>query len=353
MDLPEPFASVGVNMRTNFTGLPSLIIPKDGLIDRQSIMNQLIDLFPDRCPFLTSETGIDWKFELRCWEDKRWYVDPQVFSVAKKLWGLDSNGISSFYQIEYLGEIDFVFSLFHSWALVAAVHATQRYNYIPFSYVIHIDAHNDLMPLALSRSGISPQVDDTIFSVAVNLLDPLSIIDAINRGIISKGNFLTAYVLGAPSCKVIHVKEDVVAKELWLSEKNALFSLSQMVFKGTELAIQHQPTVSGWRFRQVNRLPQNLPTYPETRVWVDIDLDAFCNRYDGDSDRSNLLGNSYEKYSMLEKIDRFLDQLSKASWLSFVKAVSVAASPGFFPSEYWEYAVPKVQQGVRELVCKM
>src|SRR5262249_20668974 len=88
-------------------------------------------------------------------------------------------------------------------------------------------------------------------------------------------------------------------------------------------------------------------------VWLDIDLDAFCNRFDGDSSRRDIAPTETEAQEVTTRIDEFLGRLRAATWKEQVRAVSVAASPGFFPSEYWNTAVPQWLDGFRKIVCSV
>ena len=103
-----------------------------------------------------------------------------------------------------------------------------------------------------------------------------------------------------------------------------------------------------WRWQEAPLLPLGLDDCQS--VWLDVDLDAFCNRYDGDSDRAHILSTESERLILRQRMDRFLDRLSNASWKSRGDAVSIAASPGFFPSEYWDEAIPKITDGVADIV---
>ena len=83
-------------------------------------------------------------------------------------------------------------------------------------------------------------------------------------------------------------------------------------------------------------------------MWLDVDLDAFCNRFDGDSDRRDRGVSPTEVATMHRRIASFFAELCAASWRDRIEAVSVAASPGFFPSEHWETVIPTVYDGLAE-----
>ena len=62
-----------------------------------------------------------------------------------------------------------------------------------FTHIVHVDDHDDLMPPLLKRdvSGLIDPVAQRI----VDLYKVDSVNAAIDRGVISKGSFLAAYVL--------------------------------------------------------------------------------------------------------------------------------------------------------------
>ena len=86
------------------------------------------------------------------------------------------------------------------------------------------------------------------------------------------------------------------------------------------------------------------------QIWLDVDLDAFCNRFDGDSDNRQKRGSIDELNATIKRGGEFLENLSQADWLEDIAAVSVAASPGFFPSEYWDTVIPVVCDGIMKLL---
>ena len=330
---------------------PFIKIPRVTATDANAAMDQLFELFHDHYPYIISEDKNSWKFGL-CWPTSlQWYVDTNVESVAFKLFGLHLESIAPFYQMRKIGKVDFLFSMFHSRALIAASYSTQRHKGISFTHIIHIDDHTDLMPPLLHFDGSLGKLFDPLFMHQVDIMIPESIKAAIDLGLISKGSFLTSYLLMSPPGRLIHVCETLKEKECWLTTTSLKYSLGGKDFKRTGVVLQNEPLLGSWHFSQTPNLPHDLSLGIDESVWLDIDLDAFCNRYDGDSSRSAQRTTVQEYHKMVRRIEQFLNELSYASWVSNIQAVSVAVSPGFFPSDYWASAIPAICDGIRKILC--
>src|SRR5258708_18860249 len=157
-------------------------------------MDVLFNLFPDHYPHLVAEHESNWEFTLLWPIQEDCFVDPKALTTAKHLFNLNPNQIAPYYQIEHCGEVTFVLSMFHSRAILAPVYASQYFpNY--FSCIIHVDDHADLMGTVLCSTDTPGKLYDTFFHQVIDICDPVSVITAIDSGIINKGNFLTSYLL--------------------------------------------------------------------------------------------------------------------------------------------------------------
>jgi hypothetical protein len=330
-------------------GAVKVAFPRVPISDPNLAMDRLFELFPDHEPALLSETEDCWIFGLSWNANPRTFVDPGVAIAAESLYGLSLSGIGSYHELLRWGECDVVTSMVHSWALLAPSQAVQR-GKRPLSWVVHVDDHTDLMaPLVepLSQGG---SLWDTIFGKEIDLASPSSISAAIRRGILSKGNFLTAYLLAYPSCRAVHIGRDLAEQNFELRHRSDSVEIGEARFAQHGFSLNPVSEQEAGNFRQARSLPLDLPIGPGG-VWLDIDLDYFCNRYNGDSDRrfaSALLG---ERDEVVRRIQDFLCELRSVAWLKRVEAVSVAVSPAFFPSEYWAEAVAMVRDGVRSVLA--
>jgi len=132
----------------------------------------------------------------------------------------------------------------------------------------------------------------------------------------------------------------------WLIPKADTVQLGSRNFAVTGLDAVERPGTDRWIVKQTSRLLKEISGKGNASVWLDVDLDAFCNRYNGDSDRRSVVATEEEKQTMRRRISDFLNALAVAKWRKRIRAVSVAASPGFFPSEYWDEAIPTLCDGI-------
>jgi hypothetical protein len=326
-------------------------IPKEPGLDANGAMDRLFELFPDHYPFLMSETHSEWTFGLAWPNDPLWFVDPSLPGQAARIFGLSLPELATFTQIRQCAAATFIFSMFHSRALLAPAYAAQRDRAIRFSSIVHIDDHDDLMaPLLTTDAG---QLHNSITGRALDLNDPISVSEAIDYGAVNKGSFLAAYVLGKPPGSLVHVGHKLQVGRVWLTPSIVSETLGRQHFSISALDANDSPVPGIWSLTETPHLPTGQIDDGAGAVWLDVDLDAFCNRYDGDSYRRELLATAHERQQMHQRISQFLESLSGSEWRKRIKAVSIAASPAFFPSEYWDDAIPSVCNGVMDILNRL
>lgn len=296
-----------------------IVYPRSAAPDANAAMDELFELFPDHEPVLLAETGDEWRFRLGWTAEPQTFVDPGVAVTASALYGLSLPEIGGYREVHRWGGRDVVFSMVHAWALLAASLAVSRRQGRPLRWIVHVDDHTDMGELALQAARSKGTFEDAIFGVDLALADPDSVVAAVRRGIISKGNFLTAYLLGYPGTRVTHVGEEVVEAAFELVHEESSGTLGGRPLPRTRL--RREPAEGGdGVFRQSRMLPDAVPPAGEG-VWLDIDLDYFWNRYDGDSDRLGERPVPGEREEVMQRLDRFLAELSRAPWLSEIEAV--------------------------------
>lgn len=332
--------------------IPLITFSRRNVLHVDTVIEYIFNLFPDHYPVVMSENADQWVIGLQWSTDPRWYIDPNVAQTALELYKIPLENVVPFYQVESCYDINFVFSMFHSRAIIAASLATKRYNGSSFDYIIHVDDHTDLMHALIYLGKAERILYDSVFNRAIDIANPESVVAAIERGIINKGNFLTTYLLASHPATLIHIGESLRDKEYWLEVTSSNFNLAGEHFNSTGFIFREEEQSTSWHFKQTPVLPCDLSLEEDDMIWLDIDLDAFCNRYNGDSDHALKPLTIMEQEETIRGIESFLYNLSNVSWLSQVKAVSIAVSPGFFPTDYWEYAIPKVYEGVKRIICR-
>lgn len=334
---------------TNLTQPPAIAWQKSGGEHCNFAMDELFKIFPDKYPVLVCETDDAWTFQLDWPRHLLEPIDPLISEQAEKCYGLGLSQLANYVEVRHCGRADFVFSMFHSRALAAPALAILRDNQRKLSCVVHVDAHHDLAPSLLIAAG-SKRLVNSAFEIECSLNDVENIMRSIDCGFIDKGCFLTAFLFGTEPGQLFHVHDEVVYDRFWLERNSDTVQIGDKKVLRDLVGFQRTPIRDAWQLNESSTLPATLSMNRADGVWLDVDLDAFCNRFDGDSDRSTQRSSSEEFKRMKEGIARFLDDFANSSWRENVIAVSVAASPGFFPSEYWDYGIPTVCDGIAAIL---
>lgn len=217
--------------------------------------------------------------------------------------------------------------------------------------ILHVDDHRDLgSPRLIVRETA---MIDAITGAAVSLSDPVSVQRAIESGAIGMGSFMTPFIREMPHVPVRHlcqppkIRGEVttqlvvahVADTLLRPGENRLtIELSRPASENTEAGYLATDNAQTWS-RGIVGLP----------ALVHIDMDYFNNRYDGDSEwqhRATRL--DPDLATMLKKVDELVDALATSR--ARIEDVTIAYSPGFFPSEYWAPIDRRLRTGLAKIL---
>ena len=330
------------------SSIPRLIIPKQLFQTPNAAMDHIFDLFPDKYPHLAEESDSVWSFELGWPRHLIEPIDPFVQSQALNLYALPASDIDRYVEVQFLNGVPFVFSMFHSMALLAAS-ISIRMNHAAPNVIIHLDAHHDLGPTMFTESN-SGVFSNPLFCADYSLNSPNSIRRAIVDGSVNKGNFLTTYLLNCSGALLVHIHQDCSPGQFGLVPSRVSANAPSIVPELLTLQFDARTNNPAVRIVETQELPVVVVTESPTRIWLDVDLDAFCNRFDGNSDRFGRPGTTLEYDRMMSRIETFITELGKSRWHSDIVAISVAASPGFFPSEYWPIVIPRITNNIKRLL---
>jgi hypothetical protein len=298
----------------------------------------ILEMFRDKIPVLISEDEHNWHFSLEQAIDPEWYVDSLLVGKVKEVFNLSLKDIANYYKI-YQRKVCTIITMYHSWALLSVPNIIKR----DFTTIIHIDDHTDLMSGFFKKDEHnSNQLIDTIWGFTINLNESNDIMNAIDRGIIGMGNFLTAYLLATPAGRFYHIKsldsQNFEQKDYSLQLKEEQFILGEDKYVQINPHLSEERNENNWTYTLTEAIPKLLDKGRDENVWLDIDLDYFSNRFNKDSD---WMKNEYYDPT-LEKIivdmEKLLDLIKQSTWVNNVTALTIAFSPGFFPSEYLQIA---------------
>jgi len=327
---------------------PLIRFPKACAADANTAMDQLFEVFTDQYPALVDEDASHWTFA-RSWPcDPSWYVDPYIEHNARIVYDCDLSHLASYSVVDVVAGIPIVFAMFHSRALLAPALAYELHGVTHLPTIVHVDDHADLMPaLVTLRSGM---LLESTSQRCIDLDNRDSIERAIDEGSINIGNFLTAYMLGKPSGRYIHVRRGGENTTTLVAPCVQHVVLADCQIEATALEPVTSAGPDRWVLEEAQRLPVKLDDGIGA-VWLDVDMDGFCNRYDGDSNRSDRQGTERERAMTHRNIEEFLSDLQAAPWTHRIGAVSIAASPGFFPSDLWQDMIPMVRRGIEDALA--
>jgi hypothetical protein len=323
-----------------------VVYPKSAARDQDAAIDELINAFPDHEPVPVLETDDAWHFRL-AWTSDPLFVDPGVSQAAERLYGLSWPGIGGYREVHRWGGRDVVFSMVHAWALLAGSMAVNRRGGRPLGHIVHVDDHTDLGPSMLQPLPEAGMLRDEVFDSEIILADPDSVVAAIRRGAVNKGNFLTAHLLGYPA-SVVYVGERLHEGEFHVVGETEAATLGGRSFARARFRLDPAGPAEG-TFRQTRVLP-DVAAADGAGVWLDVDLDYFSNRYNGDSDNFSAVPEPGEHELVMRHVGRFLEELSSVNWLAEIEAVSIAISPGFFPADHWADVIPAVRDGIRRIL---
>lgn len=324
-------------------------IEKTDALAVDGAMETLWRLFPDHDPELVEESDQAWTFVLRFSKVAHTTADSGAPSKAKELFGIcRSNQMGAYHEIHRLGRGPLVVTLVHSWALLAPAAMGKLVDELP-KLIVHVDDHTDLMPTFLCRSDAPGTLRDRRTRCDVHFWKASSVSRAICEGTIHKGNFLTAYMLAHPGCEIVHVGHNRQRRRIPLTSAQQELSVGTQQLHCTSLARARAGDVVEWMLTETNCIPDDLGDDGRA-IWLDIDLDYFVNRYNGDSDRYGTSGPIEEEGEVHQAVGSLIAAFECARWRSRVAAASIAVSPGFFPSEYWSSVLGRVGGCLRRLL---
>lgn len=202
--------------------------------------------------------------------------------------------------------------------------------------ILHADDHTDLgSPLICATGDTMYRITDGMPFV-VN--DPKSVIDAIRADAIEIGTFIVPLCHFARNLQIQHLS---LSSDVDLEEKLLPYYTRNVAWeKCNRLAVSKNATSGKDRVVPYHRT-SNIDTWLKgvpsaTDVLLHIDADVFNNRYRG----GMTLPKGSVPYNpplsaIQERVFEFKHKLLASHVVGQIRCISLALSPGFFPSEYW------------------
>lgn len=314
-------------MRSQFT------VPLSSLsADLHQRYAQLRDYFCDKD---AQATCIDerWTLSLSWSDDPYRYVDHRL-DEGLAWWAADIQYQDMAKARKRRGKV--LLALNDTWTLQSWSEWLARTPHHADIVVLHVDDHKDLdAPRFFNRPD---GWFDPIGCRPVDLHVPHSVTDAIMSGALGMGSFLTPF---------LHRHPDTEVRQLCQGPKCTRTIDSQIILESVadtlldpsalrpavSLIADDQGTGNG-RYRFTHDLDLWLEGLSKTcaPILLHVDMDYFCNRYDGDSDHIDHPGPLNDALpQILSSIDALTKALHRHGLAERLVDIVIAFSPGFFP----------------------
>ena len=325
---------------------------------------QLRDYFCDKDAIAT-QVDDQWELTLGWSGDPYRYVDPRL-EEGLIWWGgnLDFKDMAT--ARKRRGRL--LLSLNDTWTLESWSEWLARNPKHHKITVLHVDDHKDLSPPRIfQRVGgwLDPITGKTLI-----LHQPETVTNAIMSGALGMGSFLTPFLHYAPITDVRHLCQKpkctgTIDSSIKIeSFPDNLLDTSERR-PGVSL-IPDNKGVGAGRYRFTSDLDDWLEglggisereelggvdnvSRDQNAILLHIDMDYFCNRYDGDSDsieHPGLLNSSLPE--IMERIDELTEALHRHQLVQNLDDIVIAFSPGFYPAEFWAKSCDRLLAGLGE-----
>ena len=315
------------------------------------------------CELLASaqETANGWSISLMrpCGAD--YYIDPEL-STGLRWWSASHRltGITDI-PFSFSRRRGFQISLQDAWTLLAWSEWLQTGSGTvpPVLTLLHVDDHDDFMPprLLAAHGGWH----DAITGETFDLHQPVRVMSAIRSGAVGIGSFMAPLLHYCPEVHVRHLcATEYASQRKGPHQVHPVFAQDAVLAPGTprpalEVHPDYALTLEGTRghpYLVTDDLKLWLHDLPAGPVLLHIDMDYFNNRFNGDSDwRSVEARHDPALTEILERVDQLFNALDESKVSGRIVDCAVALSPGFFPAEFWEPAVERLETNVRHLTA--
>lgn len=320
-------------------------VEKASYADEPAMRAAVRDIWKDHPVAIESESAHEWIIQVQSGWPMRPFPDEQAEDVAQAMFAVDRVHASSFHRGQRWTENCFYsMSLSHAWALWAWSEALTDPVDEPLT-LIHLDAHADLEIPSLVCTDERWRFNAPVGNHHLDLREPDSIAACINEGFVGIGSFIVPLLYANHRCHFVSVEPDSDPRG-----PRVAFLNPRRVPHYSLVGLHDRPAAIVDRegtqpYLRVGNLDDLATLEPSGSVLLDIDMDYFCCPFEDEHSRGS---RSEHSWALIEPvIDRVLDVLQRAPWRPLVRVITVALSPGFFPSQYWSIALEKMETGLR------
>lgn len=333
-----------------------LVLEKIAFADMNAAISKMAAIYQDRTPVLRRESARQWCFDMKLSRALRPQRDALLEENLRRHFDVDliqscalqfSERIGPNNKIFYGLTLDHCYAL-GQWSRWCAERSPDSDQPI---LLLHFDAHDDLGSPSIVPMAEPGQFGSLIDSSIMTISDVRSVNRFIHRGFIGIGSFIIPLLHTQPSTQFLHIIPQGNEAPWVRRQKEMVLEIEQR-FYGDRVAkslVARSPAhgeEGNRRSVQTNDLSFLRTIDHQGSVFLDIDLDYFCNTYD-----SNQPVEIEPSPNVIKRrMDEVIVALRDSSILKNLEVVTLALSPDFFPSSLWSLAFD-FASNLKKMVC--
>jgi len=322
-----------------------LVLEKFAFADMDAAISKMAAIYQDRVPVLRRESARQWCFDMKLSRAFRPPRDKFLEENLRRNFDVDLVQSCALQFSERLGtnkKIFYGLALDHCYALTQwsrwyAEHSPDREQSI---LLVHFDAHDDLGSPSIVPIAELGQFRSLIDLSVMSISDVRSVNHFIHRGFIGIGSFILPLLHTLPNTQFIHVIPQGNEATWVRRQKEMVLDMEERAYGDyMAMSLTTRRPMHGEKGNrhsvQTNDLSflQTIDHYGS--VFLDIDLDYFCNVYDSNQP----IGIEPSPKVIKQRMDDVIAALHDSSILKNVEVLTLALSPDFFPSSLWSLAL--------------
>ncbi|MEU1972837.1 cyclophane-containing peptide 2OG-Fe(II) oxygenase YhhC [Microbacterium sp. NPDC019599] len=320
-------------------------VPSTAGADRETARQVAFELFPMRYPVEVTADADGCTFALEPSQSPGVLRDSQLPEQLAATVGASLSERGA-YRVLRCFEDDRLYlrTLDHQWALWAWSKWIRRTGWRGPLHLLHLDAHDDLASPPLACTDSPAKFSLPLSGSVLDTADPSTVAQAILRGRIGVGSFIAPLIGGPNRIDILHaVPAEVERHVVAVSRGEEPFTSG---LPGMKPRVDRDPLVADDRASTytIGSVADIATLEVVAPVLLDIDMDFFSNRVGADDPDAQVDEGLQGVLSRIEQVGGCL--ASNQALQENVAVVTVALSPGFFPSEYWSAALPAVENAI-------
>lgn len=269
-------------------------------------------------------------------------ADASMVNNLREHFGLALDAVAEYHHDERLGRLQTFWSFNHSWALKPWAEQVLSGPRDRRTLLVHFDSHDDLASPTVGLTD-SPGVFQAPAGESTLILNEPSTIDEfVLRGFTGIGSFVVPLLHTVAEFDIVHVaRHHRVAPEEFalLREERIETTITGRQLRRPSVKMAPHSHEANLRYTRTCDVDFALELARGRDLILDIDLDYFCNAFD---DKLPDAATRDGEKAVLRDVVGSIVALGRSLEANGIvpSLVTVALSPGFYPSDGWSTAVP-------------